>query len=303
MEFRELDSFVTLVDTGGIRQAAEKLHLTPGAVHRQLRLLESSLGVPLYEKVGRQLHLSQAAEVLLPYVREILMRRQAAITAIEEWQGLKQGMVRIGAGPAISTYLLPELLRRFRKRLPSIDIFVDTGRTPGLIEKAKQGALDLILLVAAGRPEEQTFTSEVSWEFETVLVSKLPDVPRRCNLAALQKFPFILFQKDSSMGDLLERYFAALDFRPHVIMRFDNAEAIKAMIRSGLGVSLLPYWTVVGECRSKGLFQIRQRERPLMANVMLVSRDTRFLSRAAAAFVEMARGFRFEKPPLTSCGQ
>lgn len=297
MEFREIESLVALVECGGIRQAAERLHLTPGAIHRQLRLLEASLGVRLYEKAGRRLMLSQAAEALLPHVRDILAHRHAALTAMEEWKGLKQGTVRIGAGPAISSYLLPELLQLFRRRLPQIDVFVETGRTPQLLEMADRGALDLILLVDSGL-RDCALIREVAWDFETTLVSRLPDVPRRCRLAALQTFPFILFRKESKMGELLDRYFAAQDFQPRVIMRFDQAEAIKAMIRAGMGVSMLPYWTVAAECRRGDMFQIRQRERPLMARILLVRRESRFLPRAASAFVEIARDFRFQRRQL-----
>lgn len=299
MEFRELESLVALVECGGIRRASERLHLTPGAVHRQLRLLETSLGVKLYDKAGRRMILSQAAEVLLPHVRNILAHRHAALTAMEEWKGLKQGTVRIGAGPAISSYLLPELLRLFRRRLPQIDVFVETGRTPQLLNMADQGVLDLILLVDSGL-QDGALIREVSWDFETTLVSRLPRVPRRCHLAALQTFPFILFRKESKMGELVERYFAAQDFQPRVIMRFDQAEAIKAMIRAGLGVAMLPYWTVAAECRKGSIFQIRQREHPLMARILLVRRDSRFLPRAASAFLEIARDFSFHRLQLVS---
>src|SRR5260370_29488918 len=146
MEFRQLRSLVALADLGGIARVAEKLHLSPPAIHKQLKLLEAELGVQLYEKLGRRLRLTQAAEILLPYSRDLIAEHDAVIAAIGEWRGLKRGIVRVGAGPASSVYLLPELLRKYRRAFPKVDLFVETGDRLALVEKFTTGSLDLALL-------------------------------------------------------------------------------------------------------------------------------------------------------------
>src|SRR5258708_5191458 len=130
MEFRQLRSLVALADLGGIARVAEKLHLSPPAIHKQLKLLEAELGVQLYEKVGRNLRLTQAAEILLPYSRDLLAGHDGAIAALEEWKGLGRGIVRVGAGPATSVYLLPGLLRKYRRAFPKVDLLIETGNSP-----------------------------------------------------------------------------------------------------------------------------------------------------------------------------
>src|SRR5579859_6793293 len=171
MGLRELRSLATLAELGSITRTAEKLYLTPPAIHKQLRCLQTELGVQLYEKVGRRLQLTPAAEIVLPYLRELLANYDAAIDALNEWKGVKKGLVRIGTGPTMSSYILPSLLKEFRRKFPGIELFVETGNTLALLEGLSKGSLDLVLIVSSGLPEEPTFSVEIEWPFEIVFVS------------------------------------------------------------------------------------------------------------------------------------
>ncbi len=298
MEFRQLRSLVTLADVGSIAAVAKRLNLSPPAIHKQLRGLETELGIPLYEKTGRALRLTKACELLLLHARDLLGQHELAVRAMQDWKGVKGGVVRIGAGPTISSYLLPGLLRSFRRAYPRVELYVETGNTPTLVQSLASGALDLGLLVASQSGEEPGISVEAAWDVEFVLVSNLPEAPRRCELRELRKFPFILYKKGSRIEDLIDFYFAEAGFLPKVIMTFDTAEAIKAMIRTGLGISMLPMWVVDSELKRRTLSIIRQRERPLLSKVELVSRKASHLQHAVQAFIKMAREFKFRSPRL-----
>lgn len=298
MELRELRSLVTLAELGSLAATAAKLHLSPAAIHKQLRALETELGIRLYEKNGRQLKLTQAADVLLPYSRDLIAEHDAALSALAEWKGLKRGVARIGAGPTLSTYMLPPLLRRFRRAFPQVELYVETGNSIALVEGIRSGQLDLALLVGAPLPEEPNLVVEASWEVEYVLVSNLRNAPRHCAISELRQFPFILYRKGSRVANLIDRYFAEIHFHPNVIMTFDNADAIKAMIRTGLGVSMLPMWIADADLKKGTLSIIRQRERRLLSTVELASRRSNYVPPAVQAFTKVARTFQFRSPRL-----
>lgn len=118
-------------------------------------------------------------------------------------------------------------------------------------------------------------------------------------MSELRKFPFILFKKGSRVEDLIDRYFAEVKFQPRIIMRFDNPEAIKAMLRSGFGISMLPMWTVGADLRRRELILIRQRERPLLSKLALLSRKSSYVSKPVRSFIEMAREFEGKNLRLT----
>lgn len=293
MDLQHLRSFVALADLGGLAKVAEKLRLSPPAIHKQLKLLEAELDVQLYEKLGRTLRLTQVGELLLPYCRDILAEHDTALAAVSEWKGLKRGIIRIGAGPATSVHLLPSLLRAYRRAFPDVDVVVETGNSIGLVEKLGTGSLDLALLVSSHRPVEPSLFVEQSWEVEFVFVAGSERAPRRGRLSELNRFPFILFRKGSRMQDAIDRYFDELKFHPSVIMAFDNPDAVKAMIGAGLGVSLLPFWIVHEDVRRGSLTHIRLRERPLFSKLELVRRNSSYVPRAVTAFVDVARTHRF----------
>lgn len=303
MELKELRSLVALSESGSITRTAEKLHLCPAAIHKQLKVLEDVLGVRLYEKFGRRLQLTQAADVLLPYAKEMLAQHDSAMSAVAEWKGMKRGVIRIGAGPAMSSYILPPLLKRFRRSYPNVDLFVQTGNTVFLQECLGKGALDLALLISSDLQEGPNFHVNAAWDFEMVVVSHLRQAPRHCSLADLQKLPFILYQKGSRMEAGIDRYFAANNFRPRVIMTFDNADSIKAMTRAGLGVAMLPMWIVDTELRNRRLFAIRQAEAPLFLKIALLSRRSKHVPQPIQAFIAMMKAVEWKRPRLTSVGR
>lgn len=299
MEIRELRSLLLLADLGSLVKTAGQLNLTSPAIHKHLKLLEDELGVRLYERAGRHLRLTQAAQVLLPHIRNILLEYDAALQELEESQGFKRGLVRIGSGPTFSSYLLPVLLEEYQRRFPAVEIFVETGHTPQLLNDLGKGALDLAFIVASELSERDDFEVKLAWDFEFVLIGAPGQLPRRCALTRARDFPFVLYRKGSVIENLIDRYFAQHHFQPRVMMRLDNAEAIKAMIKSKLGVSLLPFWTVAAEVRRGTLAVARLREPPLLGRLVLVTRRPAYFSPSVKAFLAAAQNWRWKDGRLT----
>jgi DNA-binding transcriptional LysR family regulator len=298
MEIRALRSLLRIGESGSIRQTAASVHLSPAAVHKQLKTLEEELGVRLYEKVGGRLRLTAAGDVTIPYVREMLAQHDAAVAAITEWKGLGSGLVRIGAGPTIAGYLLPPLLKRFRGQYPGIELVVDTGSTSALLAALASGDLDVAFLLAGVQGEDDWLRSNLAWEFEIVLVAGSQAAPRRCSIRDLGNYPFILFKKTGRIEACIERYLDRTGFAPRVSMRLDNADAVKAMARAGLGLAMLPYWTVAAEVARKQIHLIRQKEEPLISRILLVSRKAGYTPRPVETFIGAAQAFDTRKMRL-----
>jgi DNA-binding transcriptional LysR family regulator len=296
MELKELRSLVALSELGSISVVAQHLHLSSPAIHKQLKTLEGELGVLLYEKVGRKLLLTQAAAVLLPYAKELLAEYDSGLTALQEWKGMKRGVVRIGTGP--SAYLLPAILKKFRHANPSVEVFVETGNTPVLLESLNSGSLDLVLVVSPDLLERGNYCVEASWDFELVLVSHLRHTLSQVLLTDLKNYRFILFRKGSRMQEPIDRYFAAHGLEPNVVMRFDNSEFIRSMVRAGLGISMLPLWVVDRDVKERRLSMIRQVEPPLHSKIALVRRKSSYVPVPVQAFIDTARYLERKAVPL-----
>ncbi len=304
MELREMKSLIALSECGSIREASLRCNLSPAAIHKHLKTLESEFGVPIYGKKNGRLVLTEAGQVLLPFIREILLRYGAAFVAIDEWKGAKRGSVRVGAGPAFSSYLLPSLLKRFRRRFPKVDVFIETGDSDYLMNQVRSGALDLAFDLASAALEDENLEQLAVWESEAVFVSALQKMPRYCQLKNLRSVPFILFQEGSPMGVIVRNHLNALNLHPNVIMRSGSAEAIKAMIRAGMGISVLFLWNIDADVQ-KSRFTVIETEAPVLkARISLIHLKTDYTSHAVSEFVELARGMKWKHlhPVTTGLG-
>lgn len=279
---------MALHECGSIREAAQKCNISPAAVHKHLKIIEHEMDVRIYEKRGGSLRLTEAGRVVLPFAKEIFLHHDAAFAAIAEWKDGGLGRVRIGAGPSFSSYLLPALVKSFRRRFPRVDVYVETGDSDHLMSRLRSGALDLVFDLAAAASEDKSLQQVWQWEAQTGFVASRPDVPTHCRLKELQSMPFILFRKGTLMESAIKNYLDSLSFLPNVVMRSDSAEAIKAMIRSGLGISVLFLWNLGTDRRRVGFSIIRTDAPPLSLRMALIRPKSRYATRAVLEFIELA---------------
>jgi len=104
--------------------------------------------------------------------------------------------------------------------------------------------------------------------------------------------PFIANARGARLGEMIDQCFAQVGFRPNVAMCFDHPPTAKAMIAAGLGISLLPIWTVADDMAAGQLTRIEQREPPLVARLVLVTRRPSYTPRAVAGFMRLTAGWR-----------
>ncbi len=292
MELRNVRSLVKLAHTGSITRAAADLDLTPAAVHKQLRVLERDLGVKLYQKMGGALHLTEQGKLLLPDLQRLLDDERSVMERAEGSKQLRSGVVRIGSGVSMSACLLPPLLRRFRKQHPGIDIYVEAGNIPALLASLRRGALDVVFLTeeVLGRSRTE-LVFEAHWQYELVFLAPRRMAPRRCELAGLSKKPFILF---GTGFRLMEKYFEDLGFNPRVTMRFDHADAMRAMAEAGLGIAVVPYWSVP-RAGNASTWILDQKEAPLYGHIGMARLKSAHVPRALQSFLDLAKECGF--PP------
>jgi DNA-binding transcriptional LysR family regulator len=291
---RELEAARALAKSGSLAAAARELHRTPAAVHKQLKQLEFALGTPLYEKTGRGIRLLGAMDALIPYAESVLSQILAARRAVEEWRGLRSGIVRVGTGPTLSVHCLPGMVNAFHARAPEIQVTVDTGSSDELQEQLRRGQLDLALMIHEGRKGSAEWVALGGWEASLVIASATRALRATRRLKDLEGEPFFAFRTGARLTVHIERYFARHDHAPETVVRCDNADAIRAMLRQRRGYSVLPGWTLAGEHGPGQVRAIDLAEKLPPFRIELVASKNHPLPPAARAFAEVARKFRLE---------
>lgn len=281
MDLHQLRVFHAAVKSGGFTRAGDELHLSQSTVSQHIKLMEEELGGPLFLRVGKRVLVTEAGSVLLQYTERILRDLKNAEMAIREINSLRRGTVRLGVGPTTLIYRLPHVLRDYKRRFPDIDLIVLAGTTEFLLEALRTQHLDLAIIMKTA-PQPGLITTPLGSEELVLVLNREHPLARQRTLdpSDLAGLRFILYEKNTAMQDLIDGFFESLGITPRIDMEVENNEAIKSLVRVGLGASILPLCAVSKEPPDSPLRILRVKGKPLMRELRLASAGAEILPNA-----------------------
>src|SRR5262245_11625065 len=242
MDLRQLEIIRAIADTGSFTAAGEKLRVSQSAISRQVLLLEEELGEAVFHRIGRRIRITPAGESLLQLSHRVFQDVQDTVSAISETQESLRGTMRLVGGMTVCLYVFPALLAEMRKTHPSLDLKITVGSADRSIAMLRSGAGDLGLVTL---PVESADLVSVPVLQEELLLTTYPAHPlarkRQIVPGDLDKQPFILFETGSVTRRLVDEFFTRERIEPDIVMETENVEIIKAMVRYGLGISIIPW--------------------------------------------------------------
>lgn len=247
-----LRAFVVVVEHGSFSAAAERLQITQPAVSQQVRQLERSLGATLIERVGRRARPTAAGMELLTHAGRIQDAVSAAVEAVGSRTKGVAGRVRIGTGATACIFLLPPLLGELRKKYPALEITVVTGNTADIAKSLEENTIDvaLVTLPLSGRMFETTPVMED--EFVLIAPADMK-LPLRITPSVLSARAVILYEPNSNTRRIADDWFLRGGVSLKPAMSLGSVEAIKEMVRVGLGCAILPSMALHNEKAQGGL--------------------------------------------------
>jgi DNA-binding transcriptional LysR family regulator len=281
MELRQLRYFTTVAQKLNFSRAADELHVAQPAISQQIRVLETELGVRLFDRVGGRVALTPAGAALLPHAHHILAAVEAARQEVDELGTLSRGTASLGAPPTVSTHLLPALLARFRRQYPGLEVTLREAGTETLLKLVEAGQLDLAIVVTDRLPstvEQQPFLQE----HYVLAVSTHHRLARSksVRLADLAAEPFILFPESYKLREVTLLACRAAGFEPRVALDGGAMQSALEFVASGLGVALVPELALR---RARGVHGVPIADQDLSRRLGVVGRKGRYLSPAARA--------------------
>lgn len=289
MELRVLKYLVSLADHGSFTAAARERFVTQPAVSIQLRKLQEELGATLYEVSGREVRFTEAGERVLEYARRMGDLERQMRRELDDLEGLQRGAVSLGTIDAASIYVLPPVFSSFRARYPGVELRIEVSSTMPLLAGLDSGRFDIIVGTLPERDAGDHETVEVLRE-RLVPVAP-PGHPllerRRGRLRALADWPFISFHRGSVTRRLVEEALRERGVELTVSMEIDSQEAIRNLVASGLGLSILPLPTVRDEIGRGRLAEVPVRGLRIERRIGLMLRRGRYLPSPARAFLSI----------------
>jgi DNA-binding transcriptional LysR family regulator len=284
ISLRQLRVFEAVVRHKSYTRAAEELHLTQPAVSMQVRQLEKELGLPLFEKLGRGIALTEAGRELVPYSEGINRALREMQEVMESLKGVSRGRLSIAVATTVK-YLAPKLLAAFHHRYPGIALALDVTNREQLLRLLEANAVDLVLM---GQPPDGVEVESEAFMENPLVVVAPSDHPlageRDIPLARLSEEVFVMREPGSGTRQAMERFFTDHGIALRAGMQMTRNEAIKQSVRAGLGLSVVSVHTIELELATRKLVVLDVAGFPIQRQWYLVYRQGKRLSASAQAF-------------------
>ncbi len=282
--FRQLRVFSEVARHLSFARAAQALHLTPPAVTMQVKELEGHVGLPLFERSGRQVALTTVGEYMLVHARKILATLKDAEDTAARLQKLEAGTLVIGM-VSTAKYFLPHLLAEFRHEHPAIEIRLAVGNREQLVRMLHANEVDIAIM---GRPPQELATRAEPFAAHPHVFVAAADHPlvRMAPLPveALQEQDFIVRETGSGTRAAMERFLTDARVQPHVTMEMASNETIKQAVMAGMGLSFLSLHTLGLELDNKLIAVLEVQGAPVLRAWNVVHTLSKLLAPAAEAF-------------------
>lgn len=292
LEIRLLKTFLRVAAGCSFRKAAESLNLAPSTVTAQVKALEDELGSPVFDRVGRGVLLTELGQRLLHHARR-MVDLEAETRSLLARGGQEVGELSARISESLGIFCLPRMLPRFRARFPEVRLALSTVSRRDLAHDLGHGATDLALLM--GEPfVPASLSAEVLGREKLAVIAPAGSVfagRDAVGPADLEGTALFLTRYVWSARRLIEEALLAARVGLGGLVECSSVEIVKRCVMAGLGVSVVPEFSVGEEVRQGRLVLLDWAGEPLTAPVVLVRHEDRWLSPAAGAFMECAREF------------
>jgi DNA-binding transcriptional LysR family regulator len=258
MDLRQLEILQAIAETGSFTACGKKLNVSQSAISRQILLLEEELREPLFLRVGRQVRMTPAAESLVQLGQRVFLDVRETVGSITDRTRELSGTLRLSGGMTVCLYVFPPLLKQLRRVHPRLDVRLTVALAGRSVQEIRGGRVDAGLLTL---PVEETDLVTVPALREELLLITAPmhQLAKRRKVQAreLSGLPFVLFEVGSATRKVIDNFFASQGIEPTIVMDTENVEIIKALVKTGLGVGIVPYQSVAREVKAGQLFCTR----------------------------------------------
>ncbi len=281
---RQLQVFEKVANHLNYSRAAEELYLSQPAVSMQIKQLETSIGLPLFEQMGKKVFLTEAGRELFHYARSIAQQLAEMEAVFDEMKGLGHGKFTLSVVNT-ANYFTPQLLARFCQRHPNINVILQVANRDAVLKQLADNSTDLAIM---GQPPDGLDISAELFLDNPLVVIAPPDHPlarvKRVKFARLAEETFLSREKGSGTRSAMERVFAQHNIQPHISMEMETNEAIKQAVQAGMGLGILSLHSIELELETKRLAMLNVEHFPLLRHWFVAHRRNKRLSSSALAF-------------------
>ncbi len=290
VDLRKLEALVAVVETGSFSRAAEKIHLTQPTISGHIKALEEYFGLRLFDRHTRSVNPTRAGRLLYDYAKKLLLLYRELEREMAYFKGEKVGKLDLGGSTIPGQYILPQLIADFRKAYPGISVFLKVGDTKEIIEKVREGELEIGMVGAQEEDPELVF--EACCEDEIVLIAAAQNRFSRVSLEELPELPLIAREPGSGTWRTALKALEEKGLSPQkltLVAEMGSTEAVKQAVKAGLGLAFVSRKAVEEELSRHEIQILPLKGLRIRRHFFLVYPARRTLSPPAQAFLNFYR--------------
>ncbi|UUZ70563.1 LysR substrate-binding domain-containing protein [Polaromonas sp. P2-4] len=231
MELRHLRYFSALAVSLSFTRAAERVHVTQSTMSHQIRQLEEELGTTLFDRVGKQVALTDAGETFLAYATRAIQEIDQGVGALKEAEGELAGSVKVGATHSFNLGFIPECVALFMRRHPTVHMSIQELSADSIISKVRSAELDLGISYRPSGLSELNFEPLYNEEMVLVVGAGHPLYKRRrVRMVELHRQPMVLLPKEFATRTLLDECFVACGAEPRVVAEMNTISPMLSLV-------------------------------------------------------------------------
>lgn len=284
--FRQLEVFEVVARLLSYTRASKELHLSQPAVSMQIKQLEEQTGMPLFEKIGRDIFLTEAGREMYHYCRTIAQQLEEAEEVLQQLKGFKSGRLEITVATTANAFAT-RMLSMFSKRYEGSTVSLNVTNREHLLRQLADNEKDIAIM---GRPPEDADLIIAPFADNPLVMVAAPDHPlvtkQPIPLTMLQDQTFVVREQGSGTRTAMQRFFDEHNLRITSSMEMNENEAIKQAVQAGMGLGIVSIHTLELELETNRLVILDVEDFPIMRHWYLVHRKEKRLSPITQAFKE-----------------
>jgi DNA-binding transcriptional LysR family regulator len=289
MNIEHIKAFHKVASTGSFTRAARELFLTQPAVSQQIKALESSLGIILFDRSSKKIRMTAEGEILFSYTHRLFTLHEEIDTLFGRLKTLHYGRIRIGSTALLGTYFLPRIIGRLNRKYPGIQVDLRMGNSDEIIHRVREGVVDLGFAGMIVKDPKIRFIPVHREKLIMVASPRHHLARRKISLDDISGTPFIWRERGTQTRKLIEKWFDGQPRHryPQEAIELENMEAAKRMVEEGYGITVVPEAAVKREISAGWLKRLNVDGLRLVNSYYLLFLKGKKPTRAIEAFQKM----------------
>ena len=287
MELRQLKTFLVVADCLSFSQAADALNFAQSTVSSRIRALEDELGVPLFDRLGKRVALTEAGRIMVRYAKKMIDIEAETFAEVAGWEE-PEGSISIRIPQSLGTYILPKVLSRFQRLYPKVNLDINSCAFSSLKRELRSGITDVAFLLIDAI-HEADLTSEVLGFTHLVFVcSNQSALSNRdsVSLKDLEHETLLLPKYDCRYNATFLQTLDELKVKPAATIELNSLETIKSCVEQQVGVTILPEIAIKEELQQGRFASFQVENEQIETAILMILHKDKWLSQSMEAFIK-----------------